>query len=272
MTALETRYPCPVCLGVKMEKIRLPAARVIEDAPSKGARGKGAGVRTAGAGAAGDLVLDHCQRCGGVWFEAGEVQQLRRTDATVLWKQIVQRDEIHAMQCRSCSAHIPRTESNCHACGWKFEIDCPECDRPMRVAEQGGMRIDYCTHCKGAWFDHDELTGIWRLEVDSLVKRRGSRTLDAAGDIVLLDVLLYDPFIAWYGINALGHVAGGAAQAISGSGALDAAGAVGAGAGGGIADAAGAAAGAAAEAAGAAGEVAAGLFETVAEIIAGIFG
>lgn len=247
MTTLETRYPCPVCLGVKMEKVTVPASR---------------GVATARDVAnPPDLVLDHCARCGGVWFEAGEVQQLRRANAAALWKQVVQRDEVHAMQCHECRSHVPRTDPKCAACGWKAVLDCPECDRPMRVARQSGMRIDYCTHCKGAWFDHDELTGIWKMEVDALVKRRGTRALDAAGDVVLLDVLLYDPFIAWYGIHAAGHVIGGIGHALGSAGSLDA-----------VGGAASGAAGAIGDAAGAASDVAAGLFETIAEIIGGIFG
>jgi Zn-finger nucleic acid-binding protein len=222
MKELETRYPCPVCLGVKMEKVVVDAG----------------------------LTLDHCARCGGVWFEAGEVQRLRKTDAAALWRAIVQRDGVHAMQCHACRTHMPRTAPSCSACGWKAELDCPVCDRPMRVAEQDGMRLDYCTHCRGVWFDHDELTGIWKIEAGALVKRRGSRALDAAGDIVLLDVLLFDPFVMYYGIHAAGHVAGAAGEALVGAGAFEAAG----------------------EVAGAAGEVASSLFETIVEIIGGIFG
>ena len=229
MTRMETRYPCPVCLGVKMEKVTLE-----NDA-----------VATTGR-----LTLDHCPRCGGVWFEAGEVQRLRGIDATVLWRQIAQREGVHAMQCHSCRTHVPRNAAECPACGWKIELDCPTCDRGMRVAEQNGMRLDYCTHCKGVWFDHDELTSIWKMEVDALVKRRGSRTVAAAGDVMLLDVLLYDPFVMYYGIHAAGHAAGAAADALAASGSVEVIG----------------------EVAGAAGEVASSLFETIVEIIGGIFG
>jgi Zn-finger nucleic acid-binding protein len=244
MTAkLETRFPCPVCLGVKMEKVRLPLNTVA---------GKAAPERP-GANAAQPaalLTLDHCPRCGGVWFGAGEVQQLRRVDSTLLWREIAQRDGVHAMNCHSCRTHIARTASSCHACGWKVELDCPTCARPMRVSAQNGMQLDFCTHCKGVWFDHDELTGIWKMEVDALVRRRGSRALDAAGDVVLLDVLLFDPFVMYYGIHAAGHAAGAAADALAGAGSVEVIG----------------------EVAGAAGEVASGLFETVVGIIGGIFG
>jgi Zn-finger nucleic acid-binding protein len=236
MKQLETRYPCPVCLGVKMEKVTL---------------GTESSTVSRGASHASDsLTLDHCRRCGGVWFEAGEVQLLRRIDATELWRAIVQRDGIHSMQCHSCRTYIPRTAGECHLCGWRVELDCPVCDRPMRMSAQDGLRLDYCTHCRGVWFDHDELTGIWKMEVDALVKRGGARTVDGAGDIMLLDVLLYDPFVMYYGIHAAGHAAGGAAEAIAASGSIEVVG----------------------EVAGAAGEVASSLFETIVGIIGGIFG
>jgi Zn-finger nucleic acid-binding protein len=218
MKQLETRYPCPVCLGTKLEKITLREST--------------------------NLTLDHCVRCGGVWFEAGEVQRLRRVDAAALWREIVQRAGVHAMQCHSCRTHVPRTATACHACGWRVELDCPVCDRRMRVAEQDGMRLDYCTQCRGVWFDHDELTGIWKMEVDALVKRRGSHVAGSDG-VLLAEVLMHDPFVMYYGIHAVGAAAEGIA-----SGSVEVVG----------------------EVAGAAGEAASSLFETIVEIIGGIFG
>jgi hypothetical protein len=41
------------------------------------------------AAATGELVLDHCARCGGVWFEAGEVQRLRSCEAELLWREAI---------------------------------------------------------------------------------------------------------------------------------------------------------------------------------------
>jgi hypothetical protein len=120
----------------------------------------------------------------------------------------------------------------------------------MRVARQGDLNLDFCSHCRGVWFDHEELTGIWRLEVESLARRRRSTSLDTAADMVLLDVLLFDPFLTFYGVHAAGHVVGAAGEALAGSGAAEAVG----------------------EVAGAAGEAASSLFETIVEIIGGIFG
>jgi len=111
------------------------------------------------------------------------------------------------------------------------------------------MRLDYCPRDKGVWFDHDELTGIWKLEASELVRRRSSRDLHV-GEVVLMDALLLDPFVMYYGISAAAHVGGAAVEAVASGGALEGAG----------------------EVAGAVGEVASSIFETVAEIIGGIFG
>jgi len=89
MPELEIRYPCPVCLGVMMEKT--PIGRVA------------VGQRKT-------LLVDHCGRCGGVWFEAGEVQLLRDSDAKQLWEAIVPREETFRMQCHGCHAFIDRND------------------------------------------------------------------------------------------------------------------------------------------------------------------
>lgn len=237
MTSLQTRYPCPVCLGVTLAKvrIRLPAA-----------------TRTSKSL---ELVLDHCARCGGVWFEHGEVQQLRRIDPQELWALIVRRSETHRMQCHNCHAYIERSQRNCSACGWRVKLDCPVCQRAMEQVQHDGINLDICRKCKGVWFDHEELESIWKLQVRSLVKdRRGALDDAGVGSLVLLDALTYDPFLAYYGIHAAGYAIGGAAEALS--------------------HAAPALANAPEAVGGlmeAAGEVASSVFEAIADIIGGLF-
>ena len=246
----ETRLPCPVCLGVKMEKITLemnvsakPKPGQIKAIPEQ-------------------LVLDHCARCGGVWFEAGEVQRMLRCEAELLWKAIVRREDPHTMLCHECRSPISRKDTKCGVCGWKVQLDCPSCARKLHVSEHDGMHLDYCKHCKGVWFDHHELAGIWRMRLgDAVTRRRRSRlgqAADTAGDIILLDALMFDPFLMYWGVQAGAHAAG---AALSGLGNVGGAAAE---AGGGVTEVIG-------DVAGAAGEAAAGVFETIVEIISGIF-
>ena len=151
MAELEARWPCPVCLGVKMEKTPV------------------------GSGAKGDdpLLLDHCPRCGGMWFELGEVQRLRAQPRETLWTQVPSREERHRAQCHSCRALVDRDAHECVTCGAKTHLQCPVCEKDMLQVRHDSLTLDVCKRCKGIWFDHHELESIWELERDKLIARRG---------------------------------------------------------------------------------------------------
>jgi Zn-finger nucleic acid-binding protein len=251
MKAVETRYPCPVCLGVTLKKISIDHGRSDPANPAT----------------KDPLTIDYCGRCGGVWFGPGEVRLLRNVDQAKLWAEIVRRSDVHHMQCHQCHTHVARTEQKCAACGWQIRLDCPECERPLEVVEQDvqdhasvdkttqlRVRLDVCRSCKGVWFDHDELESIWKLELQAHVQRRGETNELTAGSLVLLEALTYDPFLAFYGVQAAGYALGGAAELISKAPAAFAA---------------------APEAVSGmvevAGEAASSVFETIVEIISGIF-
>ncbi|MBW3629152.1 MAG: zf-TFIIB domain-containing protein [Gemmatimonadetes bacterium] len=225
MPELETRYPCPVCLGVTMDKTRV---------------GEPDGV-----------MLDHCARCGGAWFELGEVQLLRRAKPADLWARIAPRADVHRAQCHSCHTPMERTASTCPTCGQANVLDCPVCEQPMKVATHEGLRLDSCSTCKGIWFDHHELSAIWRMELSAAVDRHRGRTgagvADSDGGLVLLEALAWNPGLVFYGAHAAGHLAGASVNALAN---------------------APEAAGAAVEAAG---EAAVGVFELIMEIISGFF-
>ncbi len=220
----ETRWPCPVCLGVKMEKTSL---------------GTGAGD------ASGPLTLDHCARCGGMWFELGEVQRLRSERPESLWARIPARDERHRAQCHACRAFVDRDAPECAACGAKTRLNCPACDTRMLQVRQSSLTLDVCKRCKGVWFDHHELEAIWELERDRLVARRGrdgavGRTAEAGAD-VLFETLFWAPDLVFVGAHVAGHAVAAAAEAAPA--ALDAV-----------------------------GDAAASVFEAILEIVGGIFG
>jgi len=239
MTKLEARYSCPVCLGATLEKVSIGLP----------------GVESAKADAPGTLVLDHCPRCSGVWFEHGEVQQLRRVDPGELWSKIVRRTETHRMQCHSCHAMVSRSDPKCAACGWNVQLNCPVCERKMDIAAVDALRLDVCKRCKGVWFDHDELADVWKLEVNTMVQQRRGALGDAGvGSLVLLDALTYDPFLTYYGLHAAGYAIGGAAEVLSRAPEV-------------LAHAPEAIAGLA----DAAGDVASSVFETIVDIISGLF-
>lgn len=214
MTKLEVRYACPVCLGVTMQK-----SGIAGRAP---------------------FTIDHCTRCGGAWFDAGEIGRLRVASPDDLWAHVAPRDAVHAMQCHSCNTLFERDRDECSACGWHVKLDCPQCQQPMQSARHHGMTLDACSRCRGVWFDHHELAAVWNAEFHAALQRRGETTAADAGGTVLA-ALAWDPFTTYYVASAAGHVLSGAGQAAPAV--LEAA-----------------------------GEAAASLFETIVDIISGIFG
>ena len=221
---VETRLPCPVCLGVTMRKTRLTG------------RGQ-------------DLTLDACPRCGGIWFELGEVQRLRAHPPDALWKLVQQRHQPHRGPCHHCQAIIDRNAEKCDACGEINRIECPSCQREMDVQTHEGLRLDTCARCRGVWFDHVELEAVWKLALTASRKAPARYGGDAAeiGTYVVLDSLMYSPHLVVYGAQAAGMAIESGAHALANAPEV---------------------AGAAVEGAG---ELAAGAFEAIVAIISGIF-
>jgi Zn-finger nucleic acid-binding protein len=234
MPEISPLLPCPVCLGITMEKVTI--------------------------GPRGELQVDHCRRCGGVWLEHGEVQRLRALDESHLWSALRRQVPGFRMRCHDCHALIARADAACPACGWKNTLACPACDRPMLVESHAGLRLDVCRECKGVWFDHHELESIWKDSLDRSVRDRERRTGTAvaeAGDVageVLLHSLFFAPDLVFYGARAAGHAAAASAEVVAN-----------------LPGAIGAAPEVAAAAVEAAGEAASSVFEIIVNIIAGIF-
>jgi Zn-finger nucleic acid-binding protein len=227
MTDREIRLPCPTCLGVMMEKLRPVRDR--------------------------ELVLDYCRRCGGVWFDAGEVRALREARPKGLGSSVELRETAFRMPCHSCHVTMDRNAPSCPSCGWRNRLDCPTCDKQLERIEKEGLTLDACRRCRGVWFDNHELAQIWNLEVRRdlpTVKQANGTSLVA--DYFLLEAFLWAPDLVFLNASAAaqgaGAIAGPAAEAgLSG-----------------VAEAAGGAVEAA-------GEVAGSVFEAIAEIIAGLF-
>ena len=188
-TPFEARLPCPVCLGVQMEKVQMGNETSL-------------------------LVLDHCPRCGGVWFEKGEAQQLTRHAPAELWKHIPPRESVPKPPCHGCHAPLDRDADRCAVCGTKNELACPICDKTMQRRQQSGLTLDVCANCKGIWFDNAELKSLWTITLDAANRRRSGRGAQAAaiGGDILLESLFWAPgLVVDTGVAAahgIGHVAG----------------------------------------------------------------
>jgi Zn-finger nucleic acid-binding protein len=229
---VEARWPCPVCLGVAMEKARLE-------------------------GPTGGLTLDHCPRCGGVWFERGEPRQLAAHPPERLWERVPRRATAPRPPCHECHAPLDRDAERCATCGAANVLACPQCDRTMerRLVDGGRWVLDVCRRCRGVWFDHVELEALWAMNLDAAASRHGRLHPVGTGAVVagdvLLDALVWNPHWVIYGAQGMGHAVAASAETL------------------------GAAASHAPEAAVAAvhvaGEAAASVFETIVEIISSLF-
>jgi Zn-finger nucleic acid-binding protein len=188
---LETRWPCPVCVGAVMEKIELE-------------------------GQGNALTLDYCPRCGGLWFDRGEVGQLATRKASSLQSYVPERTERIRPLCIECHTPIDRDAETCEACGRRNALNCPVCDEVMDRRAHAGLILDFCKRCHGVWFDNAELSSIWRVNLAkasaNVSRSRGATAVAATGD-VLVEAMFWSPHLVLHAGVAVGQAAGSVAGA-----------------------------------------------------------
>jgi len=186
------RMSCPVCLGVKMEKLRI---------------GPG-------------LELDACPRCGGMFFDAGEVPALRRLRPQALWAHVEARPDDFRMKCHECLATLKRNDGRCPACGRENVLHCPRCSRAMNRVSHDNLVLDVCRRCRGVWFDNTELAQIWNMKVTAMERRAGDSAPVSDDSLVLHALIWTDPTVMYLGAHAAANVAPLAAAAVENTGEL----------------------------------------------------
>jgi len=88
----------------------------------------------------GGETLDTCRKCGGIWFDPTELDDLVGKGSAV--ELLI-----------SISDQL------------KGEgLLCPDCDRGMVTKEVYGVYVDHCTDCKGVWMDAGETEKVWELD------------------------------------------------------------------------------------------------------------
>jgi Zn-finger nucleic acid-binding protein len=190
---LETRWPCPVCVGVMMEKKHIEA-----------------GSRS--------VTLDYCPRCGGLWFDRGEVGALSGHHESAVHPLVIDTAKRVNPPCQGCGTPLDRNAEKCGVCRRRNVLRCPVCDETMERRERDGLVLDVCRTCHGVWFDNAELTAIWRLKLAEAAGavRRDGRVSDAAaiGGDVLLHAMFWSPDLVVYGGMAAGQAVGAAAEVV----------------------------------------------------------
>ncbi len=143
-TTPEPRYDCPVCIGAPMHKLKITHKH----------RGE-------------VLTLDCCKRCGGVWFDAGEIQQAQHITSPRVRQQITQHTTYGNSYCQSCHTLMDRNLDQCPSCGWQNQIACPVCEKTLKRTQHKQLTLDVCHHCQGVWFDQVELSALWNHVLDT---------------------------------------------------------------------------------------------------------
>jgi membrane associated rhomboid family serine protease len=112
----------------------------------------------------GSVELDACMRCGGLWFDRGELTQV--IDASVgkavqlreALAGLDSRGEVTTMACPSCYRHedpAVRQGSN-YLVAYRFE-------------ELGNVEIDVCETCQGLWLEKGELAQVQTARAHEII-------------------------------------------------------------------------------------------------------
>lgn len=189
---IESRMPCPVCVGVHMVKESVPHRE--------------------------NLTLDLCRRCGGIWFEQGELHRLR--SGTPFDLNGSPHRGPHTGRCHACLASVRRDDVSCAACGTPNRIDCPHCCRKARRITHNGLTLDVCTTCRGVWFDRHEIAAIWSVALAAVVDGQTAipGRLSAAGSDIAgaaVEALVYSPDLGVVIVEGSVRAAGSALDGLS---------------------------------------------------------
>ncbi len=108
----------------------------------------------------GDVLIDRCVVCAGLWFDQGEIEQL-----------VGESDRIRKME-----AEVPAAEGS---------IYCPRCAgirlRPVLLGRPDGSEVYAfrCASCMGTWLDR----GVLRREEDPQIAASARRCIQSLLDI-----------------------------------------------------------------------------------------
>jgi Zn-finger nucleic acid-binding protein len=142
-----------------------------------------------------ELTLDLCPRCGGIWFDSGELDRLRAGTRFILLDPSL--TGIRTARCHGCSAALDRNAERCPACGAPNHLDCPQCDRELKRVEHQQATVDVCAKCRGVWFDRHEIASVWTLALATALQGRlaaGGDALSGSPDVAsVVDALSYSP-------------------------------------------------------------------------------
>ncbi len=99
------------------------------------------------------VEVDRCTGCGGIWFDAGELDWLAQSEIA----EAIDVGEAAEGESMNALTHI----------------DCPRCGRPTRhIADphKPTIRYEICSGCEGVFLDAGEFSELARLSLGDLVR------------------------------------------------------------------------------------------------------
>ena len=90
--------------------------------------------------------VDHCENCGGLWFDKDELKLVRdRRDKDLSWLEF-----------------DLWNDKNKIAVSGNQSVNCPKCGKSLFKVKYGDsdIMVDVCLNCRGVWLDKKELDKI----------------------------------------------------------------------------------------------------------------
>jgi Zn-finger nucleic acid-binding protein len=88
----------------------------------------------------GDVEVDLCPSCGGLWLDHGEIERLGRGKT----------EDLNRLRTALMGASQPEPAS-------ETTMSCPACPGTLNEVVLGPVRIEYCGKCHGIFLDRGEL-------------------------------------------------------------------------------------------------------------------
>ncbi len=91
----------------------------------------------------GDVEVDLCPKCGGLWLDYGEVAKIA----------VLPETEVEPLKALLKGTPGPPPVPA------DTKVPCPACPGQLKEVVLGNIHVDYCTKCKGLFLDKGELEG-----------------------------------------------------------------------------------------------------------------
>jgi len=102
----------------------------------------------------GDVEVDLCPSCGGLWLDHCEVERLGRGKS----------DDLYRLRTALVGKSQPDAASD-------TTTSCPACPGQLKEVELGPVHIEYCGKCHGIFLDRGELDAAVKAVAGSTVRQ-----------------------------------------------------------------------------------------------------